>query len=422
MKKKNQELRKHIEKYYVMVSSLEIDYFFRLIGDLIFPYVIYEEDIWFPINYISKLIGKDMRDYSANWINNDRRLILKGVDIQFGDKSPIVSKALQDKFPEERKQIKVKPNIWFVNWERLHDYICRSSYAFTKTKKANPEMTKVFIEDGILYISSYEIAERLKIQHNSLVQLIYKYEEKIQGFGLLIKKYEANIKQYKNRLTPYNTAFYMLNEDQAYLIATLARNSENAIDFKCWLVSQFSKARFLKSGGEIAADTEDVIHSQLAQLGLYSSIPIQTEFPLPLEVKRGSKTVKVIKRIDLLIDKKVAIELKNETITPFILNDIIGNRGYFHTLSKIPSFKYLIISSPHGVSPEARNMIDLMHPKVIFKYPHEIGDGLASRILKEYPQESHWWLKKFVLSKFNKVLSPSFIQALLNSPDCDTKS
>lgn len=67
------------------------------------------------------------------------------------------------------------------------------------------------------------------------------------------------------------------------------------------------------------------------------------------------------------------------------------------------------------MSSEAQKMLDLMHPKVIFKYPTELGDQIARRILKEYPPEAHWWLKKFVFPKFNKVLSSEFIQELLSS-------
>jgi phage regulator Rha-like protein len=415
MKKSQQELKKLIERYYQLVSPLEIEYFFRIIGDVTLPYAIHEDDIWFPVTVISQTIGKDSRDYAANLIKNKRDKSLKGSHKQFRNKEDldIVTKDIKSRFPNLKFHL--QRSGWFLNWERTHDYISRSSYAFTKTKKANPEITKVIVENGTLFISSFEIAERLNIQHGSLIRLVQKYEEKVQNFGLLIQKELPTIKSTSNRSTVCSSTFYILNEDQAYLIATLARNSERALDFKCWLISQFARARLLKSEGDTSTDNEEVLHSQLAQLSLYSNLSIQSEFPLPLEVKRGSKTVKLIKRVDLFIDRKVAIELKNEVITPHILNEIVTSRGYLHTLSLIPTFKYLIISSPQGVSSEAQKMLDLMHPKVIFKYPTELGDQIARRILKEYPPEAHWWLKKFVFPKFNKVLSSEFIQELLSS-------
>lgn len=412
MKKPQQELKKLIERYYHNVSPLEVEYFFRILGDVNIPYGIYEEDIWFPVSVISQTLGKDNRDYAANLIKNKRDLNLKGTHKQFSNKEEqaLLVKDIKSRFPKHK--LHIQKNAWFLNWERTHDYISRSSYAFTRSKKANPEITKVIVEHGVLYISSFEIADRLNIQHGSLVKLIQKYEDKIQQFGLLIRKELPHVVTTSNRSTVVNSYFFLLTEDQAYLIATLARNSENAIDFKCWLVTQFARARTVKSEIDTSIDTEEILHSQLAQLSLYSNLSIQSEFPLPLEVKRGSRTVKLIKRIDLFIDRKVAIELKNEAITPHILNEIITNRGYLHTLATIPTFKYLIISSPQGVSPDAQKMLDLLHPKVIFKYPVELGDQIARRILKEYPPEAHWWLKKFIFPKFNRVLSTTFIQEL----------
>lgn len=415
MKKSQQELKKLIERYYQDVGSLEVEYFFRILGDVTLPYGIYEDDIWFPASIISQTLGKDNRDYAANLIKNKRDINLKGTHKQFPNKEEqvILVKDIKSRFPKHK--LHIQKNAWFLNWERAYDYISRSSYAFTRSKKANPEITKVIVEHGVLYISSFEIAERLCIQHGSLVRLIQKYEDKIQQFGLLIRKELSHVATTPNRSTVVSSYFFLLSEDQAYLIATLARNSDKAIDFKCWLVTQFSRARTLKSEIDTSTDTEEILHSQLAQLSLYSNLSIQSEFPLPLEVKRGSRTVKLIKRIDLFIDRKVAIELKNETITPHILNEIITNRGYLHTLATIPTFKYLIISSPQGVSPDAQKMLDLLYPKVIFKYPIELGDQIARRILKEYPPEAHWWLKKFIFPKFNKVLSTTFIQELQDS-------
>lgn len=420
MKRSQQVLKGLVEKYYQNVSHLEIEYFFRIVGDIVLPYVEYEDEIWFPATIISQSLGKDSRDYAANYIKNKRDKKLKGIHRRFSnpEEKNYIAQQLKSKFPASKlpkSKFHTQRTSWFINWERAHDYISRSSYAFKKSKRANPEVTKVFVENGILYISSFEIADRLSIKHTSLIKMIQKYEQYVQAFGFLIEKELTELKEVHNRSTVYNKVFYLLTEDQAYLIAALARNSEKAIDFKCWLVSQFSRARNLKSEAETSTIyTEEVIHSQLAQLSLYSNLSVQSEYPLPLSVKRGSKTVNLIKRIDLFIDRKVAIELKNDAITPHILNDIITNRGYLETLSLIPTFKYMIISSPQGVSQEAQKMLDLLFPKIIFKYPTEIGDQMAKRILKEYPKQSHWWLKKFIFPKFNKVLSPSFIQSLNN--------
>lgn len=405
------QLKEKVEKYYPEIGPLEIEDFFRLIGKDLLPYIIYDNEIWFPSVPISELLGRDRRDFPANWVGKSERNRLTGKCIQFKDKAIDIRKDFKRRYPTYK--LIISGNTWFLNWRQAYDYISNSTFSVKKDLELNGDRVRVIYENGTLYISSWEIAERLCIKHKSLFRLIKKYEEVIESFGPALLKIEKDVTRIRsNKSRMVSRHFYMLNEDQAYLIGALARNSDRAIDFKCWIVKQFARARFLKGMNDKADNTEEVIHTQLTQLSLYTSLSMQTEFPLEIEVPKRKGYVTKVKRIDILLNKQVAIELKSNKITVTQVTEIVASRGYYHKLNQLPNFKYLIISSPLGLSEEAARLVETMQPKLIFKYPHEIGDRLAKLALKEYPKQSHWWLKKFVFPKFSRVLSKDFFDSL----------
>jgi len=203
---------------------------------------------------------------------------------------------------------------------------------------------------------------------------------------------------------------YVLNEDQALYMATIAGSSKKGMIFKKWMVKQFSNARKVLSIKNKQEDYEHNIHRQLVELSLYTSLNVQSEYPLSYyDPEKGLESTK---RVDILINKQIAIELKNVKITSSIVSEVIGRRGYYHSLRQLKGFKYLILSSPVGVTHDASKMLEALYPRVIYLHPQKIGDKIASLVINEYPKDSHWWVINFLLPKFTRVISNDFLSTL----------
>lgn len=404
MHKSIKALKKHINKYHPEIQSLQVDDLANTLLETFVPWVEYKGQLLFPISYISIGLEKYVTDYAANYEHKGRTKTMKGNSYQFSDEDLREIKALiKSTYPN----VKITAKTWFTDWDRTYAYITSSSYALSATQviKRGQGLVGVICQQGVLYVDSRIIAERLCIEHNSLVALIDKYKDKLQRFGCIQTEEELIITKNKNQL---KAKFYVLNEDQAYFLGTLSRNTEQAIEFKSWLVEQFSKARRMIFNQEASLDTEAIIHKELCELSLYTSLRVKSEFPLSVP-KYDMTNSTSIKRIDLLINDQIGIELKKEKIDSAIVTDVIGTRGYFHALKHLPNFKYLIIASPAGITHSALKLIELMHPKVIYLHPYKIGELIANQALKEYPTQSHWWLKNLVFPRFTHVLSPTYL-------------
>jgi len=416
MKKAHNKLKDLIYKYNPDANSLEVNDFFIMLGSSNVEYAEYDNQVWLFAHQLSIITGKHRTDYVANWLRPKK--YSRGNHINLPDLKAIhdFKASLVEHFP--KCKLKVSTKTWFVDWEEAYEYLSKCKINVKHKIGLNPERTKVVLDNQVLYISSFEIANQLSCNHSSLMKSIEKYSETLEGFGSLIKDTTLcnNGHGYRDRY------YYMLNEDQAYLIGSLARNTENAISFKIWLVNQFSKARGIWQGVTEATNTEEVIQTQLCNLATYSSLKAQAEYPIEVTSYKGNKLKKTIRRIDIMLNNSIAIELKNEKINSNHITEIIGDRGYYHSLKTLPTFKYMIISGPAGCNFSAQKLLEIMHPKLIFLLPHEIGDKIGNIILKEYPKESHWWLKKFLFPKFTRVLSKQFMDMLEEENIKDNKA
>ena len=90
-------------------------------------------------------------------------------------------------------------------------------------------------------IDSRLIAMDLGNNHKSTIELIERYEQKFQRFGLLPFQTEA-VKTPESRGVKH-LKFALLNEDQSYFLLSLSRNSEIVVDLKADLVMAFREAR-----------------------------------------------------------------------------------------------------------------------------------------------------------------------------------
>ena len=89
-------------------------------------------------------------------------------------------------------------------------------------------------------IDTHLMAMHLGNQHRHVMALIEKYAEKFQGFGQLLFK---NVVGERSQGGGNPERFVLLNENQAYFLLSLSRNSEQVVDLKVKLIQAFSEAR-----------------------------------------------------------------------------------------------------------------------------------------------------------------------------------
>ena len=412
--KEKKELERAIKSCYSNEGlDLKIQDFLLLIGESDIFWFAIKDKVFFSSTHISLALGKYKTDFSANWVSKGKVHNLKGTYRTF-DKPTLVQIKSENQI--RLKNIKLSTASWFLDWEMAYDYALSSykSFKLSGTQKYSDDLD-IIIEKDELMIHSRIIAKQLNIEHDSLCSTIDKYKDKVNLLGELTLFSEDQLNSVNAR---NSIKGYLLNEDQAYFLGTLSRNTDIAVEFKCWLVQQFSRARKILKLSEGQEDTEDKIHRQLASLSLYTSLNVICEFPLEVTTYENNITKRKVKRIDLLINKSVGIELKNEKIDSSHITEVIGHRGYYHELKKLPTFKYLILSSPYGLTHNGAKMLEVAYPKVVFLYPSQIGDKIAMLIIKQYPPSAHWWLKKILFPKFDKVLSVDFLKSLdQNNPN-----
>ena len=84
------------------------------------------------------------------------------------------------------------------------------------------------------------MALHLGNQHRHVMSLIEKYAEKFQGFGQLLFK---NAVGKRNQGGGNPERFALLNEDQAFFLLSLSRNSDRVVNLKVKLIQAFREAR-----------------------------------------------------------------------------------------------------------------------------------------------------------------------------------
>lgn len=88
-------------------------------------------------------------------------------------------------------------------------------------------------------VDSRVLALHLGNQHRTVIALIDKYVDQLSFFG----KVRFEIAPFTGSKTGQKERFALLNENQAYLLLTLSRNSGRVIDLKVKLVQAFYEAR-----------------------------------------------------------------------------------------------------------------------------------------------------------------------------------
>lgn len=86
-------------------------------------------------------------------------------------------------------------------------------------------------------VDSRLIASQLGVEHKNTRSLIEQYQTALENFGKVPFETEASGK------TNQPQKFYLLNEDQSYLLLTLTRNTDQAVQLKIRLVRAFGEQR-----------------------------------------------------------------------------------------------------------------------------------------------------------------------------------
>jgi phage regulator Rha-like protein len=94
---------------------------------------------------------------------------------------------------------------------------------------------------GEARIDSRLLAEQLGNKHKSTAEVIERYTDKLKRFGLLPFQTEA-VKTEGGRGAKVRY-YYLLNEDQAFFLLALSRNSDRVVELKAGLVMAFREAR-----------------------------------------------------------------------------------------------------------------------------------------------------------------------------------
>lgn len=90
-------------------------------------------------------------------------------------------------------------------------------------------------------VDSRLIAKQLRNQHKAVMVLIERYADAFRKFGLLPFEMEA-VKASGARGTKHQR-FALLNEDQAFFLLSLSRNTDHVVQLKARLIAAFGEAR-----------------------------------------------------------------------------------------------------------------------------------------------------------------------------------
>jgi len=105
----------------------------------------------------------------------------------------------------------------------------------------NPVITLVEVQKGEPTTTTLQIALGLGIQHASVIKLVRTYLPDFQEFG----RVRFEIQPFATNGGEQFRKYAVINEQQAYFLMTLMRNSPRIIEFKKTLVKAFFEARTL---------------------------------------------------------------------------------------------------------------------------------------------------------------------------------
>ena len=143
-------------------------------------------------------------------------------------------------------------------------------------------------------VDSRLLAEQLGSQHKNSIELIDKYADKIRRFGHLPFQTEVG-----KRVQGGGKAerFALLNEDQAFFLLSLSRNTGRVVELKSNLIMAFREARYGHACQTLEIRKKEASHcgSRLAHWrydkpSVHQHVAhLREQLKLPLEVQGGAE-------------------------------------------------------------------------------------------------------------------------------------
>ena len=139
-------------------------------------------------------------------------------------------------------------------------------------------------------VDSRQLAEQLGNQHKNTMELIERYTSKVKQFGLLPFQTEARpARQHGGG----DTRFALLNEDQAFFLLALSRNTDRVVELKSSLIMAFREARYGHACQTLEARKKEaswngrrLAHWRYDKPGLHQHVAhLRVQLKLPLELE-----------------------------------------------------------------------------------------------------------------------------------------
>lgn len=139
-------------------------------------------------------------------------------------------------------------------------------------------------------VDSRLLAEQLGNQRKNSMSLIERYSEKFEEFGLLAFETEARpVGQHGGG----DVRFALLNEDQAFFLLSLSRNTDRVVELKASLIMAFREARYGHASQALIARRNEASISgrRLANWrydkpGVYAHVAhLREQLKLPIDVE-----------------------------------------------------------------------------------------------------------------------------------------
>ena len=141
-------------------------------------------------------------------------------------------------------------------------------------------------------VDSRQLAEQLGNQHKNSMALIERYSEKFKEFGLLAFETEARL---AGQHGGGNVRFALLNEDQAFFLLSLSRNTDRVVELKASLIMAFREARYGHACQTLEARKKEasssgrrLAHWRYDKPGVYAHVAhLREQLKLPLDLEGG---------------------------------------------------------------------------------------------------------------------------------------
>ena len=143
-------------------------------------------------------------------------------------------------------------------------------------------------------VDSRQLAEQLGNKHKNSMALIERYLTKFEDFGLLAFLAEARpVGQHGGG----DARFALLNEDQAFFLLSLSRNTDRVVELKANLIMAFREARYGSACQTLEARKKEassngrrLAHWRYDKPDVYAHVArLREQLKLPLDLEGGNQ-------------------------------------------------------------------------------------------------------------------------------------